>query len=194
MSSTVAWQGAEFPTSCQVSAGTKYWIVIQPVAGSRASIATTGTNVTYYWDYFGNGTGWDAKSAAYWMTRFYREVQPKFQYHFTLSPFSDKVYVNVTSQSGGMLIYGLANTTSNSQNYPAPVLGWGVGNSFYMPFDYRTVIGSGAFELGFVVGTISTASGNLYRTTDGVTWVGPTAVTLVPFAATSEKTKPSATS
>jgi thermitase len=109
-------------------------------------------------------------------------VSQSFQYHFTMSPFIDKVYVNVTYQPGGMLIYGLANKAGDILRYPAPVLGWGVGNDFYMPFDYRTVIGSGAYELGFIVGTISTASGKIYGTSDGVTWIGPTSVTLVPFA------------
>jgi thermitase len=195
MSSTVGWQGVEFDAAYMVTAGTPYWIVYQPVYGARASIATSGTSYTYCWDNFGDGTGdWDYKATAYaWMARFYREVQPKFTYHFTLSPFIDKVYVNVNSQSGGMLINGLANVTTNIENYPAPVLGWGAVNSFYMPIDYRTVIGSGGYELGFIVGTISTASGKLYRTMDGVTWTGPTAVSLVPFAETSEKAKPSAT-
>jgi hypothetical protein len=193
MSSTVGWQGAEFATSYQLNANTTYWIVIQPVALSRFSMATNGTLYGYTYDGFGNGISWDYKGTIPWMAKFYREVQPYFQYHFNVNPFIDKAYVNVTSQPGGMLIYGLANVTSTIENYPAPILGWGVGNSFYMPFDYRTVRGSGAYELGFLVGTISTASGNLYRTTDGVTWVGPTAVTLVPFAETSEKAKASAT-
>jgi thermitase len=184
LANTVAWQGAEFDVSYQVSAGTPYWIVFQPVYGSRASVATAGTLVTHCWDNFADGTGdWDSKDTVYpWMARFYREVQPKFQYHFTLSPFIDKVYVNVTSQSGGTLIYGLANVTSNSLGYPAPVLGWASGNSFYMPLDFRTVIGSGNFELALIVGTVSTASGSLYRTIEGTSVVGPTAVTLVPFA------------
>jgi len=192
MANSVSWQGKEFDTSYQVIAGTPYWIVFQPVNGSRASIATGGTLVTQCWDNFGDGTGdWDSKSTTYpWMARFYREIQPRFQYHFTVSPFVDKAYVNVTSQSGGSLIYGLANVTSNTQNYPAPILGWASGNNFYMVFDYRTVIGSGAFELGFLVGTVSTASGNLYRTTEGTPVIGPTAVTLVAFAENAnEKTK-----
>jgi hypothetical protein len=138
--------------------------------------------VTHCWDNLGNGIGWDYKGASYpWMAKFYREVQPRFQYRFTVSPFIDKAYVSVTSQPGGMLINGLANVTVDIQNYPAPILGWGSGNNFYMPFDYRTVIGSGAYELGFLVGTISTASGKLYRTIDGTNFVGPTSVTLVPF-------------
>jgi len=192
LSSTVGWQGAEFSTSYQVVAGTKYWVVIQPVNGSRASIATSGTQYAYTWDDFGTGTGWDARSSQCWMAKFYREVQPNFQYHFNVNPFIDKAYVNVTSQTGGMLIYGLANVTTNTLYYPAPILGFASGNSFYMPFDYGCVRGSTNFDLGLIVGTVSTASGNLYRTNDGVTWTGPTAVTLAPFAA-SEKAKPSAT-
>jgi hypothetical protein len=157
----------------------------------RSPIAASGTDIAACWDYYSTGYGWEDKSTIHpYMARFYREVQPKFQYHFNLSPFVDKVYVNVTSQTGGMLIYGLANVTSGSLGYPAPVLGWASGNNFYMPFDYRTVIGSGAFELGFIVGTVSTASGKLYRTFDGTSVVGPTAVTPVAFAETAkEQTK-----
>jgi hypothetical protein len=59
-----------------------------------------------------------------------------------------------------------------------------------MPLDFRTVIGSGGYELGFIVGTVSTANGKLYRTIDGTSVVGPTAVTLVPFAESdNENTK-----
>jgi thermitase len=194
MSSTVSWQGAEFDTAYGVTAGTPYWIVFQPVYGSRCSIATSGTYYTHVWDNFNTGTGWDSKWTSYpWMARFYREVQPKFKYHFTVSPFIDKAYVNVASQPGGSLINGLANVTTNSLVYPAPILGWAAGDSFYMPFDYRTSIGSGAYELGLIVGKVSTASGKLYRTQDGPNWVGPTAVTLVSFAELSEIAEPSAT-
>jgi hypothetical protein len=185
MVNTTSWQGAEFATSYMVNADTPYWIVFQPVPSSRASFATlgTGTNVIHCWDTFDNGTGWDGKGAMFpWMAKFYREVQPNFKYHFTVSPFIDKAYVNITSQPGGTLIYGLANVTVTIENYPAPILGWAVGNNFYMAFDYRTVRGSGAFELGFLVGTVSTAGGNFYRTYDGVGFFGPTAVTLVAFA------------
>lgn len=194
MSNTLGWQGAEFPTSYIVSAGTTYWIVIQPVALARFSGATSGTLYTHTWDNFGTGTGWDTKVTTFpWMAKFYREVQPTFQYRFNVNPFPDKAYVNVTSQTGGMLIYGLANVTGTASGYPAPILGWGTGNSFFMPFDYRTEIGSGNYELGFLIGTISTASGNLYRTKDGTSPVGPTAVALAPFVATDDKGKPSAT-
>jgi len=186
MSSTLGWQGAEFPTSYQVTAGTTYWIVFQPVAMARFSGAVSGTAYTYTWDDLGTGTGWDAKTTLPWMARFYRDVQPYFQYHFNVNPFADKAYVNVTSVSGGLLIYGLANVTSNSLTYPAPILGFAAGTTFYMPFDYRTVTGSSSFDLGFLVGSVSTATGNLYRTADGVTWTGPTAISLVPFTGTAE--------
>jgi thermitase len=193
MSSTVGWQGAEFPTSYGVTAGVTYWIVFQPVAGARFPAATSGTLYTHTWDNFANGIGWNYKGTAYaWMARFYREVQPTYKYHFQLSPFIDRVYLSTSSQSGGALLYGLANVTSDSLVYPAPLLGWGAGNSFYPVFDYRTSVGSGAYELGFVVGTISSKSGNLYRTQDGVTWYGPTAISLVSFTEASEA-KPSST-
>jgi hypothetical protein len=183
MSSTVGWQGAEFDTSYPLVAGTPYWIVYTAIPGMRSPIATSGTNIAACWDYYNTGYGWEDKTTVHpYMAKFYREVQPNFKYHFTVSPFIDKAYVNITSQPGGTLIYGLANVTANIENYPAPILGWAVGNNFYMPFDYRTVIGSGAFELGFLIGTVSTASGNLYRTFDGVSVDGPTAVTLVAFA------------
>lgn len=103
-----------------------------------------------------------------------------WQYHFRISPFIDQVWINVTSQPGGLLLYGLADVPSLSNCYPAPVLGWASGTSFYMALDYRT--SSGCYELGLIVGTTSTASGKLYRTMDGTTWVGPTAVTLQRLA------------
>jgi hypothetical protein len=188
MSSTVSWQGAEFATPYPVVAGTPYWIVFTAIPGMRSPIATTGTNVTACWDFYSTGYGWDGKTTQLpYMAKFYREVQPAFKYHFTISGYADRVYVNVTSQSGGTLIYGLVNLTSYSVCYSAPVLGWASGNNFYMAFDYRTAVGSGCFELGFMIGTVSTAGGSLYRTYDGTSVVGPTAITLVPFAEASDK-------
>jgi len=185
MSNTRTWQGAEFDTAYKVTAGVQYWIVFQPVAGSYCSFATSGTLITHVWDDLADGTGdWDFKDAVYpWMAKFYREVQPTYSYRFNLSPFSDKVYVNVASQTGGSLIYGLANTTTTTYPaYPAPVLGWASGDNFYMAFDYRTTLGASIYELGFIVGKISTRSGKLYRTRFGPDWYGPASVTLVPFA------------
>ena len=187
MSNTMSWQGVEFDTAVPVTAGTAYWIVFTPVPGSRTSTATAGTLVTHVWDYYNNGPSWDGlQSSLYWMARFYKEVQPRFQYRFTMSSFADRIYVNVTSQTGFTLIYGLVNLTYYSQCYPAPVLGWSAGGKFVMAFDYRTAIGSGCFELGFLTGTTSPAGGKLYRTIDGVQWYGPTTVTLNTFAETSD--------
>ena len=102
-----------------------------------------------------------------------------FTYKFRLSPFIDQIYISADPQPGGILLHGYDNVTSPSVCYPAPVLGWAAGGKFYMAIDFKT--NPSCYELGFVVGSVSTASGKLYRTMDGTTWVGPTAVTLVPF-------------
>jgi hypothetical protein len=102
-----------------------------------------------------------------------------YTYKFTLSPFIDRVFVHADPQPDGILIHGYDNLTYTDVCYPAPVLGMAVGNSFYMPIDFKT--SPSCYELGFIVGSVSTAGGKLYRTMDGTTWVGPTAVTLVPF-------------
>lgn len=188
MSNTMSWQGVEFSNSVPVTAGATYWIVFTPVPGSRTSTATSGTGIQQTWDYYSNGPGWDGSNAAlYWMAKFYKEVQPRFSYRFIVNPFIDRAYVNVSSQTGFTLIYGVANITSYSACYPAPILGWTASNSFIMAFDYRTAVGSGCFELGLLVGTVSTRSGKLYRTSDGIAWMGPTAVTLATFAETADK-------
>lgn len=188
MSNTMSWQGVEFDTSVPVTAGTPYWIVLTPVPGSRTSTATSGTAITHVWDYYNTGPGWEGSiTSFYWMARFYREVQPKFQYRFTMSGFIDRLYVNITAQPGFTLIYGLVNLTSYNRCYPAPILGWSAGGKFIMAFDYRTSIGSGCFELGLLTGTVSPAAGKLYRTQDGIKWVGPTSVTLSTFAEASDE-------
>jgi len=119
------------------------------------------------------------------------EVNPQaWRYHFTLSPIGDHVWLNTASQTGGTLLYGYANLTYADPCYPAPILGWATGNSFYMAIDYKT--SASCYELGFIVGTISTASGKLYRTQNGMSWVGPTSVTLVPASQSAVKgSKPS---
>jgi hypothetical protein len=188
MSNTQSWQGVEFDTSVPVTAGTPYWIVFTPVQNSLTSTATSGTAITHVWDYYNNGPSWEGISTSLpWMARFYREVQPKFQYRFTMSTFADRLYVNVTAQPGFTLIYGLVNLTAYNRCYPAPILGWSAGGKFIMAFDYRTSIGSGCFELGLLTGTVSPAAGKLYRTTEGKTWVGPTSVTLSTFAEASDE-------
>jgi len=178
MSNTVSWQGVEFDTSYPVSAGTPYWIVFEPKAGSRASIATSGTPSTYCWDNYADGTGdWDYKGTSYpWMAKFYREVQPTFKYHFTMSIYADRIHISLASQPGFSLIYGLVDLTYYSRCYPAPVLGWSAGGKFLMAFDFRSTVG--CYELGILVGTTSPAAGKLYRTYDGTTVVGPTYVSL----------------
>ena len=102
-----------------------------------------------------------------------------WEYKFKLSPFIDQIWISTDPQTGGTLLHGYANLTYTHNCYPAPVLGWAAGGMFYMALDYKT--STGCYELGFVVGTISTRKGSLYRTTDGTTWVGPTAVELKPF-------------
>jgi hypothetical protein len=102
----------------------------------------------------------------------------KFQYHFTMSPFIDQVWTNLTAQTGGSLLNGYANLTSPSPAYPASMLGWASGNNFYMAFDYKDA--PNTYDLSLLVGTISTRTSKLYRTNDGTSWVGPTPVTLVP--------------
>lgn len=192
MSSTVSWQGAEFATSYPVVAGTPYWIVYNVLPGQRSPVATTGTLVTAAWDYYSTGYGWDGQITIYQcMAKFYKEVQPNFQYHFTVLPFNFQYNINVTSQPAGTLIYGVANVAFDYPAFPAPILGLAIGNGFFLPFDFRTSPASN--DLGFVVGTISPAIGKIYATYDGTAWSGPATVNLVPFAATSEKAKLSET-
>jgi thermitase len=180
MSSTVSWQGAEFATSYPVAAGTPYWIVYNVLPGQRSPVATTGTPVTAAWDYYSTGYGWDGQITMYpCMAKFYREVQPNFQYHYTVSPFNFQYYINIISQPAGMLIYGVANVTLNHPAFPAPILGWIIGNGFFMPFDFRTSPASS--DLGFIVGTISPTTGKIYATYDGTAWSGPATVNLVSF-------------
>jgi hypothetical protein len=107
-----------------------------------------------------------------------------WQYHFQLSGYADQIWVNITSQAGGTLIYGYDNLTSFSVGYPASILGWASGNSFYLVIDYQDEPTPGYFDMAFLVGTISTRTAEMYRTVDGLTWVGPTAVTLTLLSLT----------
>jgi len=87
-------------------------------------------------------------------------------YHFTISPFIDVMHV----YAGGGVINGQDTTAS----YTAPVLGSYSGNNFYM------AIGLGqTYKLAYIVGTVSTRSGTMYRTIDGMSFIVD-AVTLVP--------------
>jgi hypothetical protein len=107
-------------------------------------------------------------------------------YHFRVNPFIDIMHIGVS----GAIINGIDNATGYINQ---PVLGTASGNDFYMATDYTKGVGGVPifYELSLIVGTISTASGNMYRTTDGMSWVGPTAVTLTPVT-TTEPSKASA--
>jgi hypothetical protein len=80
MVNTVSWQGAEFSSSYPVAAGTTYWIVFKPVAGSQTSICMgSATPITAVYDDPSNGPGWDGHVISYfnglplpWMAKFYK--------------------------------------------------------------------------------------------------------------------------
>jgi hypothetical protein len=101
-------------------------------------------------------------------------------YHFRMNPFADVVHVHLD----GTLIHGTVDYDSGGSSgggyHNSPLLGWATGNTFYMFIDFlKNDDGTPIYyEMGMLVGTISTAKGNLYRTTDGMSWDGPTAVTL----------------
>jgi hypothetical protein len=97
-------------------------------------------------------------------------------YHFRISPFIDLIHVGVA----GSIINGVDNATGSYSNQP--VLGTASGDSFFMAIDFtKDNFGNPMFyELALIVGKISTRSGSMYRTTNGMSWDGPTPVTLVP--------------
>lgn len=107
-------------------------------------------------------------------------------YHFRVNPFIDIMHVGVS----GAIINGIQNSSGSYQNQP--VLGTYSGNDFYMTTDFTKAIGGGTifYELGMIVGTISTRAGNLYRTVDGMSWVGPTAITLQLVSTAPSKGQP----
>lgn len=99
-------------------------------------------------------------------------------YSFRMSPFGDIIHIH----NDGQLLHGTDNYDGGSGSYHnAPVLGWFDGDDFYMFIDWlkSDYGGSLYYELAMIVGKISTQKGSLYRTTDGKSWTGPTAVTLV---------------
>ena len=83
---TVSWQGADFATSYPISAGTTYWIVINPVPGSQASISTSGTIITHYWgdDSTLPDGPWDDCA---WMAKFYAEAAEESSVSITTDCF-----------------------------------------------------------------------------------------------------------
>jgi hypothetical protein len=70
-----SWQGAEFPSSHYVTAGTTYWIAFKPVYQSYESTKSSGTPINYARDSDGDGE-WDYKGYLDWKIKFYREVPP----------------------------------------------------------------------------------------------------------------------
>jgi len=102
-------------------------------------------------------------------------------YHFRINPFVDVMHIH----NDGSLLHGTEDADADGGYmgggyHNSPVLGWVSGDSFYLFIDWlKADNGSSIFyELALIVGTISTASGNMYRTTNGKSWDGPTAVTL----------------
>lgn len=176
MVNLVSWQGADFATSYSLTAGTTYWIVFMPVPSSQVSVATSGTVVTHV---MGSGVdNWvDKGRAFFWMAKFYRE-DVEFQYHVRVSPFLDVLHLNI----GGSVICGVAEYTYFYSNQP--VLGTYYGDNFYICIDFTRDDHDHPiyYEMALIVGHVSTRSGDLYQTTDGKSWVGPTSVTFVPVA------------
>jgi hypothetical protein len=98
-------------------------------------------------------------------------------YNFRLNPFIDVVHLSLD----GQLIHGQCDAVSYTDQ---PVLGWMSGGKLYFTIDYtKNDDGSEIFyELGMNVVSVSTLAGSLYRTVDGKSVVGPTAVTLTPVS------------
>jgi len=96
-------------------------------------------------------------------------------YHLQISPFVDVIHIG----AAGTIVNGIDNATTYHNQ---PVLGTAAGGIFYFAIDFtKDDFGDPIYyELAMSVVTIATKSGNMYRTTDGMSWVGPTAITLVP--------------
>lgn len=94
-------------------------------------------------------------------------------YHFRLSPFLDVVHLSLD----GSVLHGQCDATTYQDQ---PVMGYVSGNFFIFAIDYLKDGFPGlTYELSITVGSVSTLSGNMYRTVDGKSWVGPTAINLV---------------
>jgi hypothetical protein len=101
-----------------------------------------------------------------------------------VSPFIDVLHVHFD----GQVVHGTINADTGGGSYDGgyhngPVLAWISGDSFYLFADYLKYdsgSGSGMYEMAMIIGSVSSGKGNIYRTTDGKSWVGPTAVSLVP--------------
>lgn len=111
------------------------------------------------------------------MAKFYKE-DVEFQYHVRVSPYPDALHLNVA----GSVIYGVDEYTGFYSNQP--VLGTYSGDKFYICIDFTRGDHDHPiyYEMALIVGHRSTRRGDLYQTTDGMSWVGPTPIMLVSIA------------
>jgi hypothetical protein len=101
-----------------------------------------------------------------------------------ISPFADVIHVHFD----GRIVHGTINYDGCNYHdggyHNGPVLAWlAKGGTFYLFVDWLRWddgTGTGMYEMGMIIGSTATGQGNMYRTTDGKSWVGPTAVSLVP--------------
>jgi DNA-binding beta-propeller fold protein YncE len=136
------------------------------------------------------GLAYDPKSGILWVScwdtdKIYKfnvgPQPPQFQYHFQMSPFANVLHVNVNPQGW---INGYMNLGPQNWN---PILGKYENGKFYMIVDIEPDQTPGFYETMFLKGTVSTRTGELLRTYDGLSYDGPEKVTLVPVAENSEK-------
>jgi hypothetical protein len=100
------------------------------------------------------------------------------QFHLKMNPYIDVAHIGFSPYASGFIINGQQDASSYVDQ---PVIGaWPIfsGTNFYMTVDFtKTTTGGPIFyELGMTVGSVSTGSGSLYRTTDGFSFTGPTSV------------------
>lgn len=100
------------------------------------------------------------------------EITPQAWYDFQMNPWADIVSLNTDMAPW---LWGISNAGGSC--YPAPVLGYTQFGKFYFAMDWVDGEG-GCYEMGFVAGTIATRDGNLIRTHDGMSYVGPTYIWL----------------
>jgi hypothetical protein len=90
-----------------------------------------------------------------------------------MSPYADIIHLN--TNPGNWL-----NGYDDVYDPDAVVLGYAYGNRFWFCIDFVDSVSY--WELAFIAGTISTRNGDMIRTVDGSTYVGPDVVTLVPVS------------
>jgi hypothetical protein len=72
---TMSWQGADLSPCVFVEQGVTYWVVLQPIVGSRTSTADMGTAITHLWS--GDCVTWEGPTTSlYWMAKFFGGLQP----------------------------------------------------------------------------------------------------------------------